>query len=364
MKAKEIEQLQLSSSETREVITPYAFKIDQTLLGLPLATPTRRAFAIIIDVALIFLAAKLSAALIAFVAAMAFYKGTAQQYLPKMSSFWRRTLKIFAAGFLFVSSLTVLSIAIDFFEDDNAIQGVKIKKAEQKDQLSSDDKSIIGTYLAQTADDKNCDDACQSVARANLVGQLPELAEIDDAGSIQVTRALLHLMVIADDEPIAADDFKNNDLEQESVSDELIAERNIIEKEKTLNEKNKSEETKPAASILQWGKGIIEDLGLGFGWAAVYFTLFSLLWRGQTPGKKACNIRVVALNGEPLGLLDCFGRYGGYGAGFATGLLGFLQIYWDPNRQAIQDKISATVVIKGDLNQEVNTQTVVEATKD
>jgi hypothetical protein len=63
-------------------------------------------------------------------------------------------------------------------------------------------------------------------------------------------------------------------------------------------------------------------------------------------------------------LLDCFGRYGGYGAGFATGLLGFLQIYWDPNRQAIQDKISATVVIKGNLNQVVNVETVVDTVKE
>jgi uncharacterized RDD family membrane protein YckC len=44
-------------------------------------------------------------------------------------------------------------------------------------------------------------------------------------------------------------------------------------------------------------------------------------------------------------LWDSFGRYGGYGAGLATGLLGFIQIYWDPNRQAIHDKISATIVI-------------------
>ncbi len=62
-------------------------------------------------------------------------------------------------------------------------------------------------------------------------------------------------------------------------------------------------------------------------------------------------------------MLDCFGRYGGYGAGFATGLLGFLQVYWDPNRQAIQDKISATVVIKGSINQVVNVQTVEETVK-
>ncbi|TMO74473.1 RDD family protein [Pseudoalteromonas sp. S3785] len=354
MKTKQIEQLALSDSETKDVITPYAFKIDQALLGIPLASPSKRAMAMTIDVALIFMAAKLSATLIAFVATMAFYKGTAQQYLPKMSSFWRRALKLFAASFLFVSALTVLSLAIDFFEDDNAIQGIQIENAQQNDELSEHDKSIIRTYLAQTDDDKNCDDACQSVARANLVGQLPALAEIENVGGIEVTRTLLHLMAI-DDEPMAADDFKNNETELESISGEVTHKSNITEKAET-----KSAQTKPVTSILQWGKGIIQDLGLGFGWAAVYFTLFSLLWRGQTPGKKVCNIRVVALSGEPLGMLDCFGRYGGYGAGFATGLLGFLQVYWDPNRQAIQDKISATVVIQGSVNQVVNVKTVEE----
>lgn len=357
MKAKEIEQLALSDSETKDVITPYAFKIDQALLGIPLATPIKRAMAMIIDVALIFMAAKLSATLIAFVAAMAFYKGTAQQYLPKMSSFWRRALKLFAASFLFVSALTVLSLAIDFFEGDTAFQTSQIEKTQQNDELSEHDKAIIRTYLAQTDDDKNCDDVCQSVARANLVSQLPALAEIEDVGGIEVTRTLLQLMVI-DDEPMAADDFENNDTELKSISGEASDESNITEKADT-----KSEKSKPVTSILQWGKGIIQDLGLGFGWAAVYFTLFSLLWRGQTPGKKVCNIRVVALSGEPLGMLDCFGRYGGYGAGFATGLLGFLQVYWDPNRQAIQDKISATVVIQGSVNQVVNVQTVEETVK-
>ncbi|AMJ86242.1 MULTISPECIES: RDD family protein [Alteromonas] len=349
MKADEIEQLALSDSETRDVITPYAFKVDQALLGIPLAPPVKRAMAMVIDVILIFMAAKLSATLIAFVAAMAFYKGTAQQYLPKMSSFWRRALKLFAASFLFVSTLTVLSLAIDFFEGDSTIQGTQINKAEQKEELSEHDKSIIRTYLAQTDDDKNCDDICQSAASAKLVTQLPELAEIEDVGNSQVTRALLHLMVIADGEAIAAGDgVKNLDLAPESISDEVTNESN----------------TTPVTSILQWGKGIIQDLGLGFGWAAVYFTLFSLLWRGQTPGKKVCNIRVVSLSGEPLGMLDCFGRYGGYGAGFATGLLGFLQVYWDPNRQAIQDKISATVVIQGSVNQVVTAKTVADAVKD
>ena len=32
-------------------------------------------------------------------------------------------------------------------------------------------------------------------------------------------------------------------------------------------------------------------------------------------------------------------------AGMATGLFGFLQVFWDPNRQAIQDKTAHTVVV-------------------
>lgn len=105
------------------------------------------------------------------------------------------------------------------------------------------------------------------------------------------------------------------------------------------------EDDKQPYSVLGWAKGLLNDLGLGFGWAAFYFTVFTAWFDGQTLGKKLLNIRVIQLDASAISLWDAFGRYGGYGAGFATGLLGFLQIYWDANRQAIQDKISATVVI-------------------
>lgn len=102
-------------------------------------------------------------------------------------------------------------------------------------------------------------------------------------------------------------------------------------------------ETEP--SPLAWVYGLLNDLGLGFGFSAVYFSCFTAWFSGQTLGKKLLNIQVIQLNNTPLSLWDAFGRYGGYGAGLATGLLGFVQIYWDYNRQAIQDKIAATVVI-------------------
>jgi len=59
----------------------------------------------------------------------------------------------------------------------------------------------------------------------------------------------------------------------------------------------------------------------------------------------ALGIRVIQLDGAKISLWAVFGRYGGYAAGFKTGLLGFMQIFWDANRQWIQDKISSTVVI-------------------
>lgn len=89
----------------------------------------------------------------------------------------------------------------------------------------------------------------------------------------------------------------------------------------------------------------VHRIGLGFGWAIAYFTLLPVWWKGQTVGKKLFGLRVVQLTGAPLGVVACFGRYGGYAAGMATGATGFLQVLWDANRQAIQDKIAHTVVV-------------------
>jgi uncharacterized RDD family membrane protein YckC len=89
----------------------------------------------------------------------------------------------------------------------------------------------------------------------------------------------------------------------------------------------------------------LHGLGLGFGWAIAYFTLLTTWWRGQTVGKRLCGLRVVELTGKPLTILASFGRYGGYAAGMATGGLGFAQVLWDANRQAVQDKLAHTVVV-------------------
>jgi RDD family len=90
----------------------------------------------------------------------------------------------------------------------------------------------------------------------------------------------------------------------------------------------------------------LDDAGISFGWALLYFTFLPAWLRGQTLGKKLLGIRVVALTGKPLGLMTNLRRYGGYAAGMATGGLGFAQIFWDTNRQALQDKAAHTVVVE------------------
>jgi len=87
-------------------------------------------------------------------------------------------------------------------------------------------------------------------------------------------------------------------------------------------------------------------LGLTFGWAGVYFTLGTTLLRGRTVGKFLFGTRVVRLDGRRLNAMDAFTRYGGYAAGVATGLIGFARLFWDSNRQTIEDKIAWTVVVR------------------
>lgn len=107
-----------------------------------------------------------------------------------------------------------------------------------------------------------------------------------------------------------------------------------------------AEARKPQALVWQSQlKAWWDGLGVGFGWAIVYFSLVPAWLRGQSLGKMLLGLRVVELTGRPLTVRVCFSRYGGYAAGMATGMFGFAQILWDANRQSIQDKVAHTVVV-------------------
>lgn len=106
-------------------------------------------------------------------------------------------------------------------------------------------------------------------------------------------------------------------------------------------EAQQAEPLDPRRKLKQW----LDQTGLRYGWALAYFALWPLLWPGQTPGKRLLGLRVVELTGKPPGLMLNLRRYGGYAASLATGGLGFIQIFWDANRQGLHDKAAHTAVI-------------------
>lgn len=101
---------------------------------------------------------------------------------------------------------------------------------------------------------------------------------------------------------------------------------------------------------LQIGNDVLlGDLDTFFGWGAFFvgwFTLWTWTGKGRTLGKRIFGLKVARLDGRPLRLWDSFGRAGGYTASAATAMLGFLEAAWHPNRQALHDKISGTVVLR------------------
>ncbi|MCW5547888.1 MAG: RDD family protein [Opitutaceae bacterium] len=87
-------------------------------------------------------------------------------------------------------------------------------------------------------------------------------------------------------------------------------------------------------------------MGVTFGWSGIYFTLIAGIWRGRTVGKFIFRTRAINLDGRELTFFDAFVRHGGYVAGVAMGLLGFFRLLWEPNRQAVEDRIAGTVVVR------------------
>lgn len=262
--------------DTSGWVRPEVFNVTPTLLGMPLARPSKRAMAIGLDAAAIALLSSFGDLWILAgiaIAGLQLWKIRAQSW----------TKKIWIVLVLLLLALISGQKILDFYDSFN---------------------SPAPTALSKTDKDKK--DNEETEESASVAASSTEIAAIDNEAS--------NIKRIAK-------------LERELKVARL-----------------------PKA--LQWREEIKEWLGFiggKFGWAFIYFTFLPYWWKGQTIGKKLFGLRVVELTGKPLTIMNCLGRYGGYAAGMATGMIGFIQVLWDVNRQAIQDKIAHTVVI--DLRQ-------------
>jgi len=99
------------------------------------------------------------------------------------------------------------------------------------------------------------------------------------------------------------------------------------------------------------GEGLLDSqktmLEILFGGIPIlYFALCMYFTNGKTIGKWITRVRVVSIYHHRISFWHCVERALGYGASGLEGGLGFLQIFWNPNRMCLHDRIAETIVVQ------------------
>jgi hypothetical protein len=353
--------------DPRDVITEDALHVAPSLLGLPLAGPWRRGAALAVDGILVAILSKAPGVLLALAAVLVLFRVSSGSAATggRLRRSARFGFRAAGALVLFISVAKGGSAVVNRIETKviPAIEGDVAKPAEDgADEASVTMNGAEGLRLLGGAvtfrkarDEKEARERAERLVsglRAQGVGE----GDIRDmvTGLAEGTGGKPWLQAAADSVvnhlPAAPAASVSGDSSAAPDSLALMHER-VQELE---HEKNRLASQLREASQHEEARGLVarastliqDDLGLGLGWMGLYFTATVALWQGRTPGKRLFHIRVVRLNGKPIGWWAAFERFGGYAAGVATGLLGFAQIFWDKNRQAIHDKIAETAVVR------------------
>ena len=286
--------------ERQRWITPEPLNLAPELVGLPLATPARRAGAMGLDLAVVALLTGISGAWLWLGLALVLLQ---LRNRPRSAPAGRRQWLGWAA----VALIAVLAL-------DQASDRWTAWRASASGAGSASAASA-GAVPADGEDSEA--PAPVGIASGSASGA---------AGGVADAAATAAAMPPSDAERITQ-------LEAELAA----AQREARKARRALAEK--------PAGLRAQVSGFLDDIGAGLGWGIVYFSLLPAWWGGQTVGKKLLRLRVVELTGKPITVMHALKRYGGYAAGLATGGVGFLQLLWDPNRQGLHDKAAHTVVV-------------------
>ncbi len=365
--------------DPRETITEESFAIAPELLGKPLARPRRRAGAMAIDLFLVFLLVQAGSLLFAVAAAWVFFRiagrGTEGGLLRRS---WRLTFRVLGALVLFIAVISAWRAWSDRGTPRDTVPGetppagvtgvegfaaigevIALRRATTEAEAQQLANRLAERLHRQGLEPPEIREVLVGVA---LEAERPWAASVAERAvqslpadtTPQVAAELppdsLALLYVAAVE--AGDSARLAELRPQ-LGEALAGERidRLERRTSRLESSNRELQADLAAArqergIIRFLRQVADDLGLGFGWSGLYFTAFTALWRGQTPGKRLLRIQVLRLDGKPMGWWMSFERFGGYAAGFATGLLGFFQVLWDRNRQGIHDKIAETVVVR------------------
>jgi hypothetical protein len=377
-----------SNSDTRHIIRPEHFALAPQLLGMELARPSRRLTAILVDLMLVAILVKMAGgALLALAAAYAFFRFASRSGMGQST---RLVVRLAGALILFLVIKrgvgATQELAVGMFTDaaprvatasaagaaprpqpakgrepglGDAVRVtsgiVALRRAENEDQARSIATGLVAGLREAGVDEDGIQAALEGAADKSDKPWMDEV--VRDALPKPASPVPAESLAVHYAAALTAGDSARADSLRPRVAAALASDTvtKLGRKVKSLREENSTleQQVEEAKSAEKEGPGLLatlkhfmEDLGLGFGWTGLYFTAFTLLWRGQTPGKRLLGVRVLRLDGKPLTLWTSFERFGGYAAGLVTGLLGFAQVFWDRNRQAIHDKISETVVVR------------------
>ena len=385
-----------SAFDPRTRVTPDAFQVSERVLGWPLASPGRRLVAVLIDLVVVGILTLMGWRVLGVLAATGFVWLAFGGGNPP-TSFGRRALRwsggclgALTVFVLVVTSGELLQWVLRQFEDDDrpAVEAVgepgrasnlraalgglgnlrafrSASSAEEAERFAASlvregadlgmTPDEVAELLRETAPADVAWDPFEVIDRALLdVREAPEPAPSDMA--LPDAFAEYRTLLSTPDSLVDAERRRHvaRVIVAEVGSDSLRALNDrIAAMDASLDDESArraavEEELEDAreGGLFSWILNTVDQLGLTFGWGALYFAFLLTMFDGLTPGKKAAGIRVQRLDGEPMTWLLAFERSGGYAAGFATGLLGFAQILWDDNRQAIHDRIAGTVVVQ------------------
>ena len=368
------------TTDPRSIVTPDAFSVTPDLLGTPLAEPWRRFVALMIDLVLIGFLQLLGWRVLGGIAALMLLRMATRRADGPVSGRGRKVALGCAGALVLVVAVGITSLIptalrmVTAGDDDASVATVPASGAAGNPgnlggAVAGALRAVTGVRdLASAEDEEEALDAAIALGRvlitagldrAAIASTIEELVDenTDFDGDDLARRVDDALFGEAVDGGTLADSAPLTPLEQAltdsvaTLGGSLAAVRSDLrENEATLEDTREAlAEAESRSTLFTWIRDAADEAGLVFGWGTVYLTLFLALWQGRTPGKKVLGLRVVRLNGQPLGLYMSLERAGGYAAGVATGLLGFAQVWWDPNRQAIHDKITETVVIREGL---------------
>lgn len=293
--------------DPRHRVTETGFRVDPDLLGRPLAHPGRRLAALLVDLSAVgglVLSRVISPWFFALVGGWLLWRVADPDADVRLPS--ARLRKLFRAAAVGVGGTALVVLVAGLFDGE----GESSPSASAPATGVADRAYVAGDSAA----------ARRRAVRDSLLGVLAAAADTGARDRIQeVATRLLGVP--------ARPEVRQLQARVEQLEDELDEERR-------------------APSLVATAWGLMNDLGLGLGWLGAYFTAFLALWRGRTPGKKLLGIRVARIDGREVDTWTAFTRFGGYAACVITGLLGFVQVVWHPNRQGLHDRVAGTVVIE------------------